>query len=305
MAKFIDLTGQEFADGNIKVIRRAPDAITPKGSNTTMWECLCICGNIFLANGYRLRKGLVKSCGCKSLNKIIDLTNKTFENLFVIERADDYIYSNGNRKSRWKCKCDCGKEIIVLGESLIRKHTKSCGCLKKELLKKYNTYDLFGEYGIGYTIKGEEFYFDLDDYDIIQKYCWYKNSHGYLVAKDPNNRKDILQHRLIMNAPENKIVDHINHNIYDNRKNNLRLVDKSQNGMNHKISSANTSGVSGVIYHETKEKWVATITVQYERINLGDFENKEDAIKVRKEAEEKYYGEYSYDNSMKGEANYE
>ena len=40
-----------------------------------------------------------------------------------------------------------------------------------ETFKKYNTYDLSGEYGIGYTSKGEEFYFDLDDYDKIKDYC--------------------------------------------------------------------------------------------------------------------------------------
>ena len=35
--------------------------------------------------------------------------------------------------------------------------------------KKYNTYDLSGEYGIGYSNSGKEFYFDLDDYDLIKE----------------------------------------------------------------------------------------------------------------------------------------
>lgn len=37
--------------------------------------------------------------------------------------------------------------------------------------KRYNRYDLTGEYGIGYTNQGVEFYFDLEDYDKIKEYC--------------------------------------------------------------------------------------------------------------------------------------
>ena len=54
--------------------------------------------------------------------------------------------------------------------------------------KKYNTYDLTGEYGIGYTSKDEEFYFDLEDYDKIKDYCWRITMQGYVRAYSPKTK---------------------------------------------------------------------------------------------------------------------
>lgn len=61
----------------------------------------------------------------------IDLTGKKFGRLTVIEVADS---SKG--KLRWRCKCDCGKEIVVYGTSLKSGNTKSCGCFRTENAKK-------------------------------------------------------------------------------------------------------------------------------------------------------------------------
>lgn len=55
----------------------------------------------------------------------LDLLNKRFGRLTVIESAP-----NKGKRSQWKCKCDCGNEIITLTESLRSGSTKSCGCLK-------------------------------------------------------------------------------------------------------------------------------------------------------------------------------
>ena len=92
-----------------------------------------------------------------------------FGRLVVIKQAEDYINPSGKHYSQWLCRCDCGNETVVVGSKLSFGHTQSCGCLMKEtssvLHKKYNTYDLTGEYGIGYASNGKEFYFDLEDYD--------------------------------------------------------------------------------------------------------------------------------------------
>ena len=164
--------------------------------------------------------------------------------------------------------------------------------------KKYNTYDLSGEYGIGYTSNGEKFYFDLDDYDKIKDYCWF-NTKGYICALCDNKRT--LMHRLITNCPDNMVVDHIGgeETRSDNRKQNLRICTISQNNMNRKMTNRNTSGVVGVSWDKNKKKWEATIRINKKQIHLGLFDNFEDAVATRKQAEEKYFGEYSYDNSMK------
>jgi len=110
--------------------------------------------------------------------------------------------------------------------------------------KKYNTYDLTSDYGVGYTFKGEEFFFDLDDYNKIKDYCWRIDEDGYIATT--LNRKNILMHRLVMNCPDDMEVDHKFHNNYDCRKEFLRIVNASQNQMNRRIHKNNTSGVKGV-----------------------------------------------------------
>lgn len=239
--------------------------------------------------------------------KVEDLTNRIFEKLKVIERTDN----DKNGKACWVCQCECGNIVIVRGSDLKRKHTTSCGCRQKSIVanigsnnKKYNTYDLSGEYGIGYTSKGEEFYFDLEDYEKIKSYCWSKdNQNGYISAKDRNNRI-IKMHRLVMNCMNDDLdVDHIKHKTFDNRKSELRVIKRSHNCMNHKIRYDNKTGVSGIYYDENYNKYLVTIGVNNQSIYLGCFNDFNKAVKVRKEAEEKYFGKYSYDNSMKGEIN--
>jgi len=57
-----------------------------------------------------------------------DLTNKKFGKLTVLYPTDKYQ----NNHRLWHCKCDCGKELDIIGASLSSGNTKSCGCSKKE-----------------------------------------------------------------------------------------------------------------------------------------------------------------------------
>lgn len=187
---------------------------------------------------------------------------------------------------------------MARGYGLRNGHINSCGCLHKESArktgkanKKYNTYDLTGEYGIGYTLKGEPFYFDLEDYDLIKDYCWAMDNYGYLYNK--SGTKIILMHRLLMNAPKGKVVDHIYHCTNDNRKSQLRICSYSENAMN-KAKSNSSSGITGVYWYSREEKWSAEIGINGKSIRLGLFNDKDEAIKARKMAEQKYYGDYAY-----------
>ena len=155
--------------------------------------------------------------------------------------------------------------------------------------KIFNKYDLSGEYGIGYTSKGEEFYFDLEDYDLIKNYTWYVGDKGYIKAEN----EDITLHRVVMRAKEGDVIDHIFHKKFDNRKSQLRFVTNSQNQMNRDIGKNNTSGHRGISWHKKHQKWIAQIGVMGKLKYLGLFSDIEDAIKARKEAEKKYFGEYN------------
>jgi hypothetical protein len=66
------------------------------------------------------------------MSKVIDLIGKVFGRLTVIERVEN----NKSGRSMWRCRCECGKECIVLGKYLLNGGTRSCGCLKVEELKK-------------------------------------------------------------------------------------------------------------------------------------------------------------------------
>ena len=133
---------------------------------------------------------------------------------------------------------------------------------------------------------------DLDDIDKIKQYKWYyDNINGYVLCSNKGNV--IRLHRFIMNCPEGMEVDHINHKKTDNRKSNLRIVNRSQNNMNHSLQCNNTSGYTGVSQSKNG-KWRAYIKINKKQIHLGRYDTKEEAIKARQEAEIKYFGEYRY-----------
>lgn len=295
-----DMIGKRF--GQWIVIDRAEDV-----NGSRYWLCKCDCGTIRAIPERHLLNGHSKSCG-----HIKDLTGMRFGKWIVLYRTEDHISPNGNHITMWMCQCDCGTIKKIAGYALLRGTTKSCGCLRSELIsesrKKYNEYDLSGEYGIGYTSNlnqdgFNEFWFDKEDYDKIKNYYWYfsvpdKNGLMYLLAKDKDH-KDIRFHRLFF--PDSEQVDHIKHKTYDNRKSQLRPATNQENTRNQGIQSNNKSGVTGVCWNANRNMWDAYIGIDNKQIYLGTSKNKEDVIKLRKEAEEKYFGEWSYDNSMKHE----
>ena len=241
------------------------------------------------------------------MSRFIDLTGRVFGRLLVIGRADDYVIeckSQIHREPRWICKCSCGNPdpIIVLGSNLRRGHTKSCGCWKAEYLlsfgghnKRENSYEICGDYAVGVTSNGDWFYVDTQDLDLVKPYSWYRDTKGYIVACGDDH--ELVQlHRLILHSNNEDQVDHINHDKSDNRRVNLRIVSASQNTWNRSLRKDNKTGTPGV--NASKYGWGVEIVVNGVRHNLGLYKNKEDAVAARKAAEERYFGPYSYDNSM-------
>ena len=233
---------------------------------------------------------------------IIDLTGKRFGRLTVLEMGESRYQPSGKQRIFWKCKCDCGKIKEIEGQSLRSGRTTSCGCYRKEHNResqlKTNVYDLTGEYGICYFNNGGKFIFDLEDYDKIKGFTWSRRNEGYAssMKRIDGKLKIYNAYRLIMNVEDPKLeVDHINGDKWDNRKCNLRIVTHANNMKNRKLSSRNKSGYTGV--RQIKNgKWTASIRCNGNDIWLGSYKTKEDAIKARKEAEEKYFGEFAHKN---------
>lgn len=209
--------------------------------------------------------------------------------LTVLEQTEDYVRPDGRHEAQWLCECSCKdhKCIKARGSSLKCGNTKSCGCLYNETFKKGNKYDLSREYGILWsTNTNEEIYFDLEDADEILKHTWHKDITGY--ASTSINGKTTRMHTFLGYYRP----DHRNRNKLDNRNCNLISCTIRENNINASVRSDNSSGVIGVYFSTLRLRWVAQINDSENHTkNLGSFINKEDAIRVRLEAEAKYYGE--------------
>lgn len=119
MPKLIDLTGKKF--NKLLVLERAENI-----GKKVAWRCLCDCGNETTVEGYSLKTGQTKSCGCLRGK---DLIGQKFNRLTVIEKTSQ---RTKDRNIIWKCLCDCGKECFIDSSALISNNTKSCGCLNTE-----------------------------------------------------------------------------------------------------------------------------------------------------------------------------
>lgn len=118
-----------------------------------------------------------------------------------------------------------------------------------------------------------------------------KNSRGYIVFNYKG--KQYRAHRVIWqihngDIPSNMEIDHINHDKTDNRIENLRLVDRTENGRNQSRRNDNSSGFCGVHWHKPLSKWCARIRVNGKLVHLGYFDKLDDAKIARIEANKKF-----------------
>lgn len=130
---------------------------------------------------------------------------------------------------------------------------------------------------------------DLHNVDKVRGVRWFLDGKGYVDSKERGKL-----HRYLMRYPEDKDVDHRNCKPLDNRECNLRVCTNYQNNLNKGVKSNNTSGMTGLYYHREKKSWRAYINVNHQRIELGYRKDKNAAIKLRKDAEIKYFGEFAY-----------
>lgn len=257
-----------------------------------------------------------------------DLTGQVFGRLTVIEQVEDYISPSGEHGSKWKCQCSCPNRTItyVTGHNLKRKNkpTISCGCLMiektREANKKNNHIEELNDYCVGYTTKGERFIFDKEDKSLVESFCWHihhkkikhkdgsVNDSQYLCTTIKNyNKIDrvkkrgyITLSRLLMNVLDDDavVVDHINGNTMDNRKENLRICTQEKNNYNRRLSSYSTTKVKGVSYRKKEQKYYVRIGYKNNRIFIGMFDTLYDAAKAYNEKALELYGEYAYLNDL-------
>lgn len=157
----IDITGQRF--GKLVALYKTTSQIGKNGITKTRWHCKCDCGNECDVLTECLRQGDTTSCGCKMIEyreRADNLIGQKFGKLLVLEK--DINFSKEQKKTYWKCLCDCGNIKTVYHTCLTSGDTSSCGCLKSkgensietilkenniQYVKEYWFKDLIGEGG--------------------------------------------------------------------------------------------------------------------------------------------------------------
>lgn len=116
----------------------------------------------------------------------------------------------------------------------------------------------------------------------------------YIHGKDRRGgvNKTILLHRYIMDCPEGMVVDHIDRDSLNNRRENLRIVSPGENMQNRKIHRNNTSGVRGVSWYKKTGQWRVQLSLNGKMKNLGLFDHFDDAVTVAKAAYEDHMPYY-------------
>jgi hypothetical protein len=165
-------------------------------------------------------------------------------------------FKNGDRLDFRKDNLSLGdikNQFKVIGDyteiSLIRGN----GEVSKTLI---DTEDLEKVRGYGFT-----WHYFIGNHEASSPYAV-----GNKVDWDTGQRKSkrIYLHRVIMDCPYDRVVDHINHDTLDNRKSNLRIVSASENQQNRKgARKGSKSGARGVSWDETNKDWIVNVKGEY------------------------------------------
>lgn len=161
--------------------------------------------------------------------------------------------------------------------------------------KPPNQIEIVGDYIKIFDIHGNICLIDKEDYDKVREYRWCRDGYGYWMLKTFGPMVKI--HRIICDVTDkNIIVDHINRDISDNRKNNLRIVNKKENAYNHAISKNNSTGFVGIEKRILKSgdiRWIAKINVNYKTKHIGSYCTLREAVEARLRAELELFGRYA------------
>ena len=148
------------------------------------------------------------------------------------------------------------------------------------------------------TIKnGLEVKVDNDTYEIVKDFAWRTNRLGYVIRTQnryPDNPITVFLHHSVIPQERGRVIDHVNHDLLNNLRTNLRSVTHRQNCCNQRKPNGKwSSRFKGVSRHRSNGKWTAGIKVQYKRVYLGIFEIEIEAAGAYNQAAETYFGEFA------------
>jgi len=205
----------------------------------------------------------------------LDITGQRYGRLTVIKEV-----KSDTQHSRWLCRCDCGNEITTYMNRLRNGSAKSCGCLRKERSRQATTIDLTGKrFG------------KLMVLDKTQE----RNKSGHifwLCECDCGVQKNISSNHLINGTTKSCgcLRSEKGEEIRGSRQKHYKDGVYVPN-LKSKINSNNSTGFKGVyaVHKKSGIKYRAVIWIKKKTINLGTYDTLEEAVKARKEGEERYH----------------
>ena len=145
---------------------------------------------------------------------------------------------------------------------------------------------------------GEYLIIDKEDWSKVSNHTWYIDASGYGITNIMGDNGNKLRiHRIITNAPEDKVVDHINHNTLDNRKCNLRVCDTINNTWNSRSRINSSSKYKGVTLI-ANNKWLVSLRTKDKSFNIGVFTNEIASANAYNFHASQIFGEYAYLNTV-------
>lgn len=216
---------------------------------------------------------------------VVEMTGKTFGRLTVLRRQGSDKYGNAT----WHCSCVCGNEITAMGTSLRSGHTKSCGCLQRDLVGKQSAkHGLLKEYSSEYSS-----WRSMMDRCYDASHDSYKSygGKGIAVCERWHDFKNFVKD-MDEKPTANHTIDRI-----DNEKgynpSNCRWATKVEQSRNQRVRKNSKSGVRGVYYDKSRGKYLVQIKANGKINYIGRYDCITDAEQARKQAELKYWGKSS------------
>jgi hypothetical protein len=136
---------------------------------------------------------------------------------------------------------------------------------------------------------------DGEDYDRLNQHLWYPHIKGYILRYEKG--RALYLHNEVLGLPAKSWVDHINRDPYDNRKENLRIVDQSTNTQNSDKRKRNTSGFKGVSYDKLVRKFRAQISKDRKTYYIGIYDSPREAALAYDEAALRLFGPNAMTNA--------
>lgn len=144
---------------------------------------------------------------------------------------------------------------------------------------------------------------DAEDFDRINKFKWCLSStqgrwfYASAWKRIPGGKRErIKMHRVVLMAKAGQIVDHINHDTLDNRKENLRICSGGQNSQNSEKKTIGTSKYKGVCFHKRIGKFQAYIYFNKQRFHIGSFADEKKAARAYDKAALSMFEQFAFLN---------